>query len=246
MRAVAIVAVLVCAACGGAAPTDLSYTLRMDVRDGPVAATPVDPALAAVGEQTLERLVPGGSVVINVIAGPRGARLGMSKAVSGLPAGSMMLQRADGAVVIIDPKSKTYWDSPSEITAGTSADRQVTGVMSTVAGEQVERVTFRMNPPAVDVNPLSRPGMIEGEAWVARRFKKYTEAQRPVTTEGGLILFQLADLGLSMRQIMRSPMFSGREIEATVTRLSETRAESSVFEIPAGYTEVPRPGGGGS
>lgn len=245
MKALAIAALLVCAACGDPAPTDLSYTLRMEVRDGPLPATPVDPALAAIGAQVLEMMVPGGSVVINVITGPRGTRLGVSKALSGLPPGAMMLQRPDGTIVSIDPASKTYWKSPAANTEGISANTQPTGALTTLNDEQVERVTFRMDFPAVEgANPAAPPVAIEGEAWIARRFKKYTAVHGKAA--GGLGLFQLADLGLSMRQVMRSPMFSGREIEATVVKVGEMRADASTFEIPAGYTEVTMAGASGS
>ena len=246
MKAMALVAILLSAACGTPAATDLSYTLRMDVRDGAVPATPVDPALEAIGARVLEMMVPGGSVVINVITGPRGTRLGVSKAMSGLPAGSMMLQRPDGSIVGIDPASQTYWKSPPADTGGIQANTHPTGSFTTLNDERVERVTFRMDFPALeDANPASPQVVIEGEAWIASRFKKYT-AVRGAVPATGLGLFQLADLGLSMRQIMRSPMFSGREIEATVTRVSETRADASLFEIPAGYREVAMPGASGS
>ena len=246
MKAAALVAILLCAACGTPAPTELSYTLRMDVRDGPIAATPVDPALAAMGAEVLEMMVPGGSVVINVITGPRGTRLGVSKAISGLPAGAMMLHRPDGSIVTLDPASRTYWKSPSADTGGGQANTKPTGSFTTLNDERVERVTFRMGFPSVDgANPASAQAVVEGEAWIASRFKKYT-AVRSAAPAGGLGLFQLADLGLSMRQIMRSPMFSGREIEANVIRLREERADASLFEIPAGYKEVGMPAASGS
>ncbi len=237
MRGLSIIAMLLCVACGEPQPTDLSYTLRMQVRDGAVPATPVEPALAAIGAEVLEMMVPGGSMVINVITGPRGTRFGVSKPVSGLPAGSMMLERPDGTAVTIDPASKTYWKGPHANTAGTRANTQSTGSFTTMNDVPVERVTFRMDFPAMD--GVGSGQLIEGEAWIAGRLKKYTAVRG--TAPSTLGLFQLADLGLSMRQIMRSPMFSGREIEATVIKVSEMRADASIFEIPAGYTEVAMP-----
>jgi hypothetical protein len=112
--------------------------------------------------------------------------------------------------------------------------------------ERVERVTFRLDLPAGNAT-TGTPSqvVIEGEAWIAGRFRKYT-ANRGAATPGGLALFQLAELGLSMRQILRSSMFSGREIEATVISVAEESVPTGYFEIPAGYKETAAAGGSGS
>ena len=246
MKIAAVVTALVCAtACGTPAETGLKFTLRMDVKSGAVPATPVDPTLSAIGTQVLETMVPGGSLVINVIAGQRGTRLGLSKAQDGLPPGTMVLQTPDGSIFGVAGSSRTYWKMTPADAGGIQTSIQRTGAFSTLNGERVERVTFRLDVPAGSA-ATGAPSLvvIEGEAWIAERFRKYTAEKG--AAPGGLALFQLADLGLSMRQILRSSMFSGQEIEATVISLAEEDVPAGFFEIPAGYTETTTAGASGS
>lgn len=247
MKTAALAVALLCAAgCGTPAETGLKYTIRMEAKPGAVPATPVDPALSLIGSQVLEMMVPGGSLVISVITGQRGTRLGITKAHDGLPPGAMVLQTADGSIFGIESSSRTYWKIPPADAGGIQASTQRTGAFSILNGERVERVTFRLDSPAGNAAAGAPPKIvIEGEAWIAERFKKYT-GTKGAAVPGGLALFQLADLGLSMRQILRSPMFAGQEIEATVISVAEENLPASFFEIPAGYTEVAMPGASGS
>jgi hypothetical protein len=160
----------------------------------------------------------------------------------GLPASGAVLQRPDGAVVGIDRDAKTYWVSPPVDAAGIQAKTQRTGEFSTIRGERVERITFRIDLQVGPATEGTQRLAIEGEAWVAERLKKYlVKGAAP----GGLGALQLADLGLSLRQILRSPMFAGREIEADVVALEEQNSPASMFEIPADYKEVKMSAAGG-
>ena len=228
----------------GAAPlhAELKYTLRMDVKKStaPKPAKP-DPNLAALGVLVVDMILPGGSVELNVLTGERGTRLEANKSLAGVPAGAAVLVRPDGSMIGIDPTSKTYWRMPASETGAISAKTRRTGDFSTVGGERVERVTFQFDLPLGGAVKTPSPIVLDGEAWVAERFKKYTSAKFSGMT-GALSLFQLADLGLSMRQVIRGSIFGEREIEVMVSNVSEAPAAASLFEVPAGFKEVAGPG----
>ena len=239
MRKLIAVALFV-AASAASLQAELRYTLRMQLKPSTVPAAAPDPNLAAIGGLVMEMIVPGGSSEITVITGERGTRIEANKGLIGMPKGGVMLQRPDGSIVGIDHASKTYWKSGVPDMAGIQATSKRTGEVSTMAGEKVERVTFRIELPLGEAMKSISPIVIEGDAWVAERFKKYTVVKG--VKPGALGLFQLADLGLSLRQIMRSRMFGDKEIESVATDVREDPAPASLFEIPAGYKEVPGPG----
>ena len=242
MKQIIAVALFV-AASAASVQAELKYTLKMSVKTSAGPSQPADPTLASIGGIVMEMIVPGGSSEITVLSGERGTRLEASKGLVGLPQGAVVLQRPDGSIVGIDHASKTFWKSGSADIAGIQATNKRTGEFSTVAGERVERVTFRIELPLGDALKASGlpPIVIDGDAWVAERFRKYTVI-KGAKAPGALGLIQLAELGLSMRQVMRSRMFGDKEIESVVTNVSEDPAPASMFEIPAGYKEVPGPG----
>lgn len=237
-----IAAALVIVSATATANAELKYTLRMELKKS-ATATPADPALAGLGGVVTEMILPGGSMELSVVAGEQGVRIESNKPMAGLPPGAYMLQRPDGSMLGVDPTTKTFWKSPSADVGGIQAKTTRTGEFSNVGGERVERVSFQIELPMGGPSTASgvAPLVIEGDAWVADRFKKYTAAGGK-RAQGALALFQLADLGLSMRQVMRSRIFGGQEIEAVVSNVSEAPAPASLFAVPAGFKEVPGPG----
>jgi hypothetical protein len=49
-----------------------------------------------------------------------------------------------------------------------------------------------------------------------------------------------------MRSILRGELLGNQQIESTVTSVAEAAVPASLFEIPAGFTEVPPPSGLGA
>ena len=229
------------AVCGASVQAELKYTMRMQLKPSTAPAATADPSLTAIGGLVMDMIVPGGSSEITVLMGDRGTRLEASKGLAGMPQGAVVLQRPDGSIVGIDHASKTYWKSASADLAGIKATTKRTGEYSTIGAEKVERVTFRIELPLGEAMKSISPIVIDGDAWVAERFKQYT-ATKTGKAPGALGLFQLADLGLSLRQVMRSRMFGDKEIESLVSNISEDAAPASLFEIPPGYKEVAGPG----
>jgi hypothetical protein len=58
-------------------------------------------------------------------------------------------------------------------------------------------------------------------------------------------LDKLPTQGLALRTVIRGAIFGDQELESVVTKIGEEKVAASVFEIPAGYTEVPAPKIGG-
>jgi hypothetical protein len=240
-RTLATVAILTLA---GVAPlhAELKYTLRMDVKKSTAKpSAPADPGLAGLGVMVTDMLLPGGSVELGVTTGERGTRIEPNKGFAGMPAGTVVLVRPDGSITGFDPAAKTFWRSPApDAGGGIQAKTRRTGEISSVSGERVERVTFQMTLP-LGSSGKTPPITLEGEAWVAERFKKYSASKYSGLT-GALALFQLADLGLSMRQVIRGQILGDREIEALVSKVAEEPVAPSLFDVPAGFKEVPGPG----
>lgn len=243
-RTLAIVMLTGALGCSRAAD-EVRYTLRMELKPSAAPAEPADPRLASIGALVTEMMVPGGSVEMTVTMGAHGTRVEANKPLAGLPEGAAMLQRPDGSVVVLNAAEKTYWTAPPAEAADITAEVKRTGEFSTVAGERAERVTFRFSVPAAPEAASAGlpPLTIEGDAWVADRFKSFTAVTAKAgASPSGLAIRQLAELGLSVKQVMRSAMFGGQQIESIVTAIDERPATPALFEIPAGFREVPPPG----
>ena len=224
---------------------ELKYTMRMQLKPASAPAGAGNEALAAIGAQVIEMMVPGGSADMTVLTGDRGTRVEANKARVGMPLGSVMLQRPDGSIVVLVPAARTYWKVGAADMGAIKATTKRTGEYSTISGERVERVTFRFEVPiGADATSAGVPPIaIEGDAWIAEKYRRYTAVT--AKTAPGLGLAELAQMGLSIRQVMRSPIFGDKEIESVVTRIVEEAAPAALFQVPADYKEVPAPGRSG-
>jgi hypothetical protein len=216
------------------------------------AATPQDPVLTMIGSLAIGQLPTG---IIVTVVGERGIRVELGTAsTAGIPAGSIMLQRGD-SFVVLNPNDQTYWTLPSMASgvailngAVREQSSQATGEFATVADVRAERRTFSLTmniplPKGVTLPPgFPTTLTFEGENWVTDRFASYARAlMGPLQA---ILQGPLASLtsqeGLPVRTITRSSQF-GYEIESIVTKLEEMTVAPELFEIPAGYKEVPRP-----
>lgn len=239
----------------GAAPlaAELKFTTRMQARE---SATPVaaDPVLGTLGTMLVESMLPGGSLEMTTIVGEKGMRVEWNKPLVGVPTGAVMLQRPDGTVIMIDPPAKTYWKMSADAVTGALAGSsptvttKKTGQFTEVAGTRCETVTYELRlpiplPTGAQV-PQGFPSELtmSGESCVAEKYQAYGKLMGRVPGISALGGQKLAEAGLPMRQITRSPMFGAKEIESVVISIAEERVPASLFDIPAGYTEVPPPG----
>lgn len=250
-RCLAVAALLLVAAAPLGA--ELKFTTRLQVRDA-AAPPPVDPTLTVLGTRLIDAMLPGGSLETVTLIGDRGVRVEWNKALPGIPAGAILLGRPDGSVVMINPAEKTYWRMSAAAVKGTvggpepTVTTKKTGQTSDVLGVPCERVTYEMRlPMPAQPNtqlPAGAPAelMLSGESCIAGQYKRYAALMARVPGLTSLGGEKLAEDGLVLTQITRSPMFGAREMESKVTAIAEESAPASLFEIPAGYKEVPAPG----
>ncbi len=231
---------------------DLRYTMKIDAPASTApAAAPASPLMAQLGRSIAGVLAPEGGLEVTVTIGEQGSRVEYSKAYTVVPAGGSTLMRPDGSIIVIDPSTKTFWrmDRPQlpEGIPGPEVTVTRTGETAVVAGVPTERATLTirvpLRAPAGTNVPAGMPTELQmsGEAWLADRYASYARMSAGLSGMTGFGLEKIAAEGLPMRSILRSEMFGDRQIESTVTGISEITAPAGTFEVPAGYSEVPPP-----
>ena len=247
IRILTVVLVLFVAAPAGA---DLRYTTHVEARKLQTAGT-ADPLLGILGGMLMNLMASGDTTTV---IGSNGARVETKSAIGPVPAGAAILLRS-GAALVINPQDQTYWALPG-IPGGTLAlmDPQMsskrTGEFGMVAGLRAERITYSvaLNVP-VPANvqlpgSLPRTLTMDGEMWVTDEYKTYASALAAVTNVAvpgiSVGVFGGSADGLIVRQITRSALL-GFEIEYTVSDVVEGPVASDLFQVPAGYREIPPP-----
>lgn len=244
-----LMATLLVAVTASPADADLRYTTHIESRKAE-SAQPVDPVLAMIGAMLASRL-PTGDMKMTV--GDGGTRIEFANAVGAVPAGGVMLIR-DGSTVILNPAEQTYWPArmpavaiPGGATPAVNTKR--TGEFETLDGLRTERVAFGMSmnlplPAGVQLPPgFPTAFTLDGDMWVADHFKRYAASLTAIanTLFPGIGIGGLAQDGLVVKQVTRSPMFGGNEIVISVSEVLEAPATPDLFQVPADYKEVPAP-----
>ncbi len=235
---------------------ELKYTVRVEARKG-TATGIVDPMLAMLGNQILEATAPEGSVDVTVVLGNGVARVQWSRAMPGIPAGAVLLQRRNGTRVMFNPADRTWWrvavPNLFEISERRRAVVKRTpstdpGETRTIAGIAATRAALDVVIPfpeaqageMVSGTPKELP--LNGEAWVTSSLAKYATTEVRTVLGLGFLGFDAVPAGqFVLRQILRGPTFGDMELESIVTSLSEEEVPASMFEVPAGFTEVAGP-----
>lgn len=232
---------------------DLRYTMTVVARPSSVAPTaPANPILGIIGPIVVNTIAPSGGVQVTTIIGERGSRFEYDKAYTIIPAGGAMIVTPDGTITVLNPAERTYWKMAKLAGLGANAIPPVvkvapTGTFDTIAGVRAERATIDIRvplplPPGTQMPGLPSEVTVTGETWLAEQYKKYAAMSAGVTSMmGSLGPDALSTAGFPMRSIMRSEIFGTQEIESLVTSISETPAPAGVFDIPAGFKEVPPP-----
>lgn len=248
MRRLVIVALLVAISVSPAA-AELRYTTHIETRKAE-SSQPIDPVMGMIGAMLASRF-PSGDMKMTV--GDGGTRVEFVNALGPVPAGGIMLIRP-GSTVIINPGERTYWTAKTPAAAIPGATPPAittkrTGESETIAGLRTERVAFGLSmnlplPPGVQLPPgFPTSFTMDGDMWVADQFKAYASSLNAIanTLFPGIGIGGLAQDGLVVRQITRSPMFGGSELVFSVSDVTEGPVTAELFQIPAGYTEVPPP-----
>lgn len=249
--AMAIAASLAVSACARP-PLHLKYVSRMEMQPS-TSPTPSDPILESIGRSVSEMVLPGGSIQMTTTVGEYGIHLEWDRALPGIPAGAAMVYNAaDGTTVVINPAQKTYWRLPASAVSDlfpAESKPQVTstktGEKATIAGVPAEHMTFQIRMPLPAPPGRPRPEGIPaeltmtGEAWVAAQYSQYLGSASKLPAMNALGMDALAQHGLQMRQLLRSPVFGSKQLETLVTSVSEERVPADRFKVPTGFTEAP-------
>lgn len=273
-RFVAFVVMLV-AVVSAPLSAELRFTTKITARAVP-GAPPPSGLLAGMGDMV-------GQVINEQFGGPEGVesvttvhedgrmRVEYAKAFSGMPAGTVVLTRADGTSVGYDTAARTWWkmpdpqDDPDMAAAMAQLKPEITskrtGEFVTITGLRAERVALRMRipipmPDGVDLSQvppellamIPKELVVEGDNWVSTAFSKYMKADLSPISTGPLaqLGFDKAVEGVEgfpVRSVMRTSAPVAIEIETLVTRVGEEAVAASVFDLPAGLREIPFPGG---
>lgn len=263
-----LAAVAVFAFCTAPLGAELKVTSRMSARAVEGAPAGNDMMAAMVGPM-IKQMYGGADGVETVVTMNEDGRMrtDYAGAFAGMPAGAAVIMRVDGTSVGIDATAKTWWkmaDLASNPDAAAmlaqmkpEVQTKRTGEFATVAGLKAERVTMVMRmpipmPPGADQLPPEMLAMIpseirvDGDMWVAPAHAKYTKSMVKALAQGpmaglGIDKF-LGDLqGLTVRQVTRMSMLAGYELETLVSKVVEEDVPDSVFDVPAGFKEIPMP-----
>lgn len=229
---------------------EIRYTTHIETRKAE-PAQPIDPMMGMIGAMLAGRF-PTGDMKMTV--GDGGTRVECVNALGPVPAGGVMLIRP-GSTVIINPVDHTYWTAraPAALIPGSTAPAittKRTGESETIAGLRTERIAFGLSmnlplPAGVQLPPgFPTTFAMDGDMWVADQFKAYASSLNAIanTLFPGIGIGGLAQDGLVVRQVTRSPMFGGNELVFSVSDVVEGPVTAELFQIPAGYREVPMPG----
>ena len=241
---------------------ELKYTMHMEIRKVEGApAQAVNPMIGIMSDSVMKQMVPDGAADILYVVGDKGARIEYVQAAMGQAAGAINLARPDGTLIVMNPKSKTYWKISAQ---SAIASMQAAGIpapevtakrteqFETVAGVRCGVITFdwKMALPIPEAARASLPPdfpaaiTMKGDSCTSTdRYQQYAEmvsktASAMMTAMG---FDKIAQGGFVLRQTMQ---MMGFEMRATVTQIGEEAAPESVFEIPADYKEVAAPTGG--
>ena len=256
-KLLAVLAVLACT--GAQLGAELKVVTKVEVRKA-ATSEPPNPLLAMVGGAVARQMEQMHGVETTTTIGTGVLRSEANRALGGIPQGTIMVMRSDGSFVGINPTEKTFFRSSVPDLASLAPNMKPTiavnrtGEFSDMLGHRVERVLVDLRmalpipPEAMSQLPPGFPTHIAMtmENWTAEAFKAYgTQMVRGNPAMAALGMGEIADIGFAMRQIVRSALLGGYEMETTVTSVHEVTPPPGFFEVPEGYKEVPAPNGMG-
>jgi hypothetical protein len=235
---------------------DLRYTMHVEVRDiAPQASRPptfADDILQKLQQGILQAIAPGGSGEASFAATDEALRVQYGQATPTVPRGGVLLKKADGSSVVLDPAERTYRKLPrfrSGVTSRSSlrpeAVSRRTGEFVTVSGLRAERVAFsiRLNLPAEMLRelPAGLPDAftLEGDVWVTDQLS--VPAPLAAMTSPALRALGLDDIvqdGFVVRQIIRGTLLGPHQVETTVTHIDSSAIQPELLQIPPDYREA--------
>ncbi len=245
---------VVALAIGAPLRAELKFTTTMAAKASTAAATaPANPLIAMIAPMVAGTLLPPAPVQMITTVGALGVRTEYDTAYMMVPAGGVAIVKPDGTYIVLDPAKQTYWKTPkpdmSSLGIQPVVTVKATGEKGLIAGLSAEKwvIDIRLPIPVPAGTPLP-PGMptefaMTGEAWINQQHKAYGKQMSMTLGALGALGFEDALLGggFPMRLVMRGELLGAQELEYAVTSIGETTAAPGLFDIPAGYKEVPVP-----
>lgn len=237
---------------------ELKFTLHTDLNRLEGVATNEWSAFLA---QMAKQVMPPGGVDHVVIVGDKAMMLEQKQPFGGMAAGVQTLFR-DNQQYGIDPVMRTFWKerqpSDAELRELAASQPEIkvdrTGESRTIDGMRAERVTTTVTLKS-QVLERSFPGLTEPpsitiDVWVTDAVKLpggwMPLIDRKFLAELGLAqLRDFTDGKFMLRGVMKSNVLSGLELAMTARNITTEDVPDSVFDIPAGYKEIPPPSGRG-
>jgi hypothetical protein len=235
---------------------ELKYTMHIEAKPSTAApSAPANPMMEMIGAIVASTMAPQGGLELTVTVGNRGTRVEYAQAYMIVPAGGVTLLTPAGEMIVLDPSKRTFWkmskpDLSSLPGGGPTVTIKRTGQTETIGGIRAERAALEIHMPLpMSAGSQVPPGMpadiaMTGEVWLAPQYKQYAKTAAGLV--GGVNVLgvdTIANEGFMMRSILRGELLGNRQIESTVTNVAEVAVPASLFEIPAGFTEVPPPAG---
>jgi hypothetical protein len=230
---------------------ELKYSSHTQMRSG----TSGD-QLSAMAGGMMGQLYPVEGVDETVYVGDRGMRVEARQARLGMPAGAVLVTRADGSKFGIDPAAKTFWkvapaapDVMASLGAKTDVTLNKTGQFETIDGMRAEKVVITVSMPLPGIDPARLPPGFPAAltatmtAWLTDAIK----APRNVPAEelGVLDRFAagaLTELAKDGRFALKSVTEAfGLVVETTRSDFSTVDVPASMFEVPDGFKEIAAP-----
>lgn len=257
----AFVALVLVASVAAPLRADLKYTTHTEMKPSTSAdAQPANPMLGMLAGQMVQQLLPDGAADTVYIVSDKGMRTEYLKGgMSTNAEGTITLTMTNGDLIQLNPKDKTYWKSTAQQMtammqqAGMQPEvtMKTTGETATVASVHTKRSTFQISIPLPIPEQMRSqlpPGFptaltMSGEAWLATApFEKYVAViSKMAQFNSGMGLNKLMESGLVMRQVLRSEILGGQQLEMVVTKIGEEASPAGAFDIPSDYKEVPSP-----
>lgn len=254
---------------------ELKVTQRMSITKVAGAAQP-EGILAGMGDMMgamFDQMFGGAEGVESVMYMHEDGRTRTeyAKSFAGMPAGAVVLTKADGTSVGFDAKAGTWWKMSDPAAGGDPMMAEMlaqmkptvtmnrSGRKEEIAGLSAEHATMTVRmpiplPAGVDLSQLPpelsamipKEIVVEGDTWISPQHAKYTKAVAASMSLGPLSQFGLDDLaasvnGLVLRQTMRVSLMAGFQMEQVVLKVSEEAAPAGAFDLPTGLKEIPMP-----
>jgi hypothetical protein len=240
---------------------ELKFTMHTDLNR--IEGVTPNEWSALIG-QLAGNAVPPGGVDHVVLVGDKAMRMEQKQAFAGMRAGMITLYR-DGARFGIDPSARTFWKYPPQLgpeelkaMAGRKPDVTInkTGQVETIDGMRAERVTTTLAMPmpgemgAAGASGLPAELMVTFDVWVTGSVKPPSGwvplIDQEILSRLGLAYPQsFTDNRFPLKATVRVNLVNALEILMTVKGIVNENVPDRVFDIPAGYEEVPPPSGRG-